>query len=163
MKNKKAAGPSAGVAEILKAVPDICCKIIVGLTDTIILMGKVPEDWSDSIIVSLFKGKADALDLSRCRGRKLTDHVLKVIERLIKDIIQGTVIISETQFGLFLVEEQQMQFLFLVSFKRSILQNTRNCMWHLLIWKSPSPSASRGTVVGSSCHWGTRIVIASHV
>ena len=35
MKNDKAAGPSDVVAEMLKALNDICCKIIVDLINTI--------------------------------------------------------------------------------------------------------------------------------
>ena len=40
---------------------------------------KTYKDWSDSITVSLFKGKEDVLDRSNYRGLKLTDLVLKVI------------------------------------------------------------------------------------
>ena len=61
MKNGKAVGPSGVPAEMLKATPDICCEIIAYLMNAIILEGKVPADWSDSIIVSLFKEKGDAL------------------------------------------------------------------------------------------------------
>ena len=87
MKNGKAAGPSGVVAEILKAAPNICCKIIADLMNAIIREGKVPADWSNSIIVSLFKGKGDALDRNNYCGLKLTDHVLKVIERVVENII----------------------------------------------------------------------------
>ena len=59
---------------------------------------KVPADWSASIIVSLFKGKGDALDLNNYSGLKLTDHVLKVIERVVENIICKTLHINEMQF-----------------------------------------------------------------
>ena len=59
MKNGKAAGPSGAVAEMLTAVPDICSKTIADLINTIIREGKIPADWSDSIFVSLSKGKRD--------------------------------------------------------------------------------------------------------
>ena len=59
MKNGKAAGRSGGVAEMLAAVPDIRSKIIADLMNTIIREGKIPADWSDSIFVSLSKGKGD--------------------------------------------------------------------------------------------------------
>ena len=49
------------------------------------------NDWSDSIIVSLLKGKGDALDQNNYRGLKLTDHVLKVIERVVENMIRETV------------------------------------------------------------------------
>ena len=60
MKNGKATGNVA--AKMLKAAPDICSKIITNLMNAIIRGGKVPADWSDSIIVSLFKGNVDPLD-----------------------------------------------------------------------------------------------------
>ena len=88
--------PDPGVpAEMLKATPNICCEITADLMNDIVLEGKVPADWSDSIIVSLLKGKADALD----RGLKLTDHVLKIIERVVENILCGTVNTDEMKFG----------------------------------------------------------------
>ena len=75
--DRKAAGPSSVVAEMVKAPPNICCTIIAYLMNIIISEEKVPADCSDSIIM-LFKGKGDALDWSNYRGLKLTDHVLKV-------------------------------------------------------------------------------------
>ena len=62
MRNGKAAEPSGVIAEMLKTALDICCKIIADLMNAIKLEAKVPADWSDNIIVSLFKGKGDALD-----------------------------------------------------------------------------------------------------
>ena len=44
MKNGKAAGPSGVVAEMLKAAPDICSKIIADLMNAIIRDVKVPAD-----------------------------------------------------------------------------------------------------------------------
>ena len=99
MKNRKAAGPSGVVAEMLKDAPDISCKIIADLMNTIIREGNVPADWSDNIIVSLFKGKRDALDWNNYRGLKLTDHVLKVIESVVENIIRETINIDDMQFG----------------------------------------------------------------
>ena len=101
MKNRKAAGTSGVVAEMLKDAPDISCKIIADLMNTIIREGKVPADWSDNIIVSLFKGKRDALDRNSYRGLKLTDHVLKVIERVVENIIRETINFDDMQFGFF--------------------------------------------------------------
>ena len=68
MKNGKAARPSGVAAEILKAAPDICLKIIADLMNAIIREAKVPADWSDNIIVNLFKGKRDALGRNNYRG-----------------------------------------------------------------------------------------------
>ena len=62
MTNVKMTGPSVIVVEMLKAPPDICCKTIADLMNTIIFEGKAPADLTDSIIVGLFKGKGNALD-----------------------------------------------------------------------------------------------------
>ena len=98
-KNGKLAGPSGFAAEMLKAAPDICSKIIADWINAIMLDGKVPADRSNRIIVSLFKGKGDALNQSNYRGLKFTDHVLKVIEIVVEGIICGTINIGQMQFG----------------------------------------------------------------
>ena len=114
MKNGKATGPS-GVAEMLKAAPDICCRIIANVMNAIILKGKVPADWSGSI------RKGNALDRNSCHGLKLTDHVLKVIERVVENIIRDTVNTDEMQFsfcpgrvttdGIFILRQLQEKYL----------------------------------------------------
>ena len=40
----------------------------------IVSEGNVPNDWSESIIVNLFKGKGDALEPGNYRGLKLLDQ-----------------------------------------------------------------------------------------
>ena len=60
--------------------------------------GKVPADWSNSIVVSLFKGKGDALDHKDYCELKLTDHILKVIERVVENIHE-TINIDEMLLG----------------------------------------------------------------
>ena len=99
MKNRKVDGPSGVFAEMLKASLYICSKIIADLMNAIVREGKVPVDWSDTIIVSFFKGKRDGLDRNNYRGLKLTDRVLKVIEKVVANIIHETVNIDERQFG----------------------------------------------------------------
>ena len=110
---------------MLKAARDIFCKIITNLTNVIILEGKVLTDWSGSIIV---KGKEDALYWSNYCGLKLSDHVLKVIERVVEDIIGDTVNTDEMQFGFYPAQCTTDAILFLDSFKKSISQNTENCI-----------------------------------
>ena len=36
----------------------------------------MPSEWDDSFIISLFKGKGEALDRANYQGLKLTEHVL---------------------------------------------------------------------------------------
>ena len=45
--------------------------------------GKIPEDWSRSWMVNVYKGKGDALACGSYRGIKLLEHAMKVLERVI--------------------------------------------------------------------------------
>ena len=56
--------------------------MISDLTIAIIRDGKVPADWEQSFLVSIYKGKGDALDRGNYRGLKLTKQAMIVIERL---------------------------------------------------------------------------------
>ncbi|RUS73531.1 hypothetical protein EGW08_018716 [Elysia chlorotica] len=99
MKSGKAAGPSGIVVEMIKAAGDTGASMIHDLTDAIIRDGKVPSDWEQSFIVCLYKGKGDALDRGNYRGLKLTEQVMKVLERIVDSLIRQVVSIDEFQFG----------------------------------------------------------------
>ena len=99
MKLGKAPGPSGVVTEMLKASSDVCSEMIANLTNSIIRDNKIPSEWNDSIIISLYKGKGEALDRGNYRGLKLTEHILKVMEHIIEDFIRNIVNIDDMQFG----------------------------------------------------------------
>ena len=92
MKNGKVAGPSEIVVKMLKAAPDVCCKIIADLMNAIVHEENVLADCSDNIIVSLFKGKGDALDWSNYCGLKVADLVLKVLKKRLKTYMRPLII-----------------------------------------------------------------------
>ena len=52
-----------------------------------------------SFIFSIFKGKGEAIDRGNYRGLKLTEHVLKVVERITEAIIHDVVNVDDMQFG----------------------------------------------------------------
>ena len=121
MKLGKSPGPSNVIAEMLKASPDQCSQLIADLINTIVKEGKVPEEWNNSYIVSLFKGKGSALDRGNLCGLKLIDQVLKAVERVIEKIIRECIAIDDMQFGfmpgrgttyaIFIVRQLQEKFL----------------------------------------------------
>ena len=43
----------------------------------------IPEDWSRSWMVNVYKGKGDALTCGSYRGTKLLEHAMEVLERVI--------------------------------------------------------------------------------
>ena len=65
----------------------------------IIRDGKVPFAWEQSFIVCLYKGKGDALEKGNYRGLKLTEQVMRVLERIVDGLIRQMVSINDSQFG----------------------------------------------------------------
>ena len=55
--------------------------------------------WEQSFIVCLYKGKGDALERGNYRGLKLTEQVMKVLERIVDGLIRQVVSIDDSQFG----------------------------------------------------------------
>ena len=80
---------------ICKTIKVFCHTLVKNMLPERFFLKKTYKDWSDSITVSLFKGKEDVLDRSNYRGLKLTDLVLKVIERVVENIIRATVNIDK--------------------------------------------------------------------
>ena len=52
-----------------------------------------------SYILILFKGEGDALDRGNYRGLKLTEHAMKVMERIVDGLIREMIVIDEMQFA----------------------------------------------------------------
>ena len=95
----KAAGPSGIVAEMLKAAGSSGASMIRDLIEDIIFENRIPSEWQESHIVSVYKGKGDALNRSNYRGLKLIDQVMKVLERVVESFIRQRVVINDMQCG----------------------------------------------------------------
>ena len=101
MKQGKSAGPTGVVAEMLNLQ-------VAGKTDTLWMTdmcnavmkdSKVPEDWSRSWMVNVYKGKGDALICGSYRGIKLLKHAMKVLKRVIEGRLRKIVRIDSMQFA----------------------------------------------------------------
>ena len=99
MKAGKAPGPSGIVVEMIQAASDMGASMIRDLAAANIRDGKVPSDWEQSFIVCLYKGKGDALERGNYHGLKLTEQVMKVLERIVDGFIRKMVSIDNSQFG----------------------------------------------------------------
>ena len=73
--------------------------MIRDLTAAVICDGKVPSDLEQSFIVCLYKGKEDELERGNYWGLKLTEQVMKVLERIVDGLIRQLVSIDCSQFG----------------------------------------------------------------
>ena len=98
-KNCKAAGPSGVVSDMLKASDSAGVQWVTDLCNAIVRDGAIPSDWRKSLMVNVYKGKGDALECGSYRGIKLTDHVMKVLERVIEKRVRNIVDIDDMQFG----------------------------------------------------------------
>ena len=97
MKAGKALGPSGIEVKMIRAAGNMGASMIVAAA--IICDGKVPSDWEQSFIVCLYKSKGDALERGNYRGLKLTEQVMKVLERIVDGLIRQVVSIDDSQFG----------------------------------------------------------------
>ena len=117
----KAAGPSGLVSEMLTASGEAGVLWTVDVFNAIVREGKIPADWRRSWMVSIYKGRGDALECGSYRGIKLLDQVMKVFERVMEQKIRNMVTIDEMQFGfrpgsgttdaIFIVRQIQEKFL----------------------------------------------------
>ena len=87
MKAGKAPGPSGIVVEMILAAGDMGPSMIRDLPAAIIRDGKVPSDWEQNFIVCLYKGKGEALERDNYCGLKLTEQVMKILERIVNGLI----------------------------------------------------------------------------
>ena len=99
MKMGKATGPSGVVLEMLKAAGGDGVTWMTELFNQIISDGKIPVEWRKSWVVTVYKGKGDALDCGSYRGIKLLEHAMKVFERVIEKRVRAIVKLDEMQFG----------------------------------------------------------------
>ncbi|XP_056006898.1 uncharacterized protein LOC130050697 [Ostrea edulis] len=95
----EAAGPSGIVVEMIRAAGDTGVSMIRDLASSIVRDDKVTTDWEQCFIVCLYNGKCGALDRGNYRGLKLTEQVIKVLERIVESLIRQLVTIDDSQFG----------------------------------------------------------------
>ena len=99
MKNGKVAGSSKIVSEMLKAAGDQDIEWLCELCNAIIVEREIPEDWKQTILLPIFKGKGAPLECGSYSAIKLLDPGMKVLERVLEKRIREQVNIDDMQFG----------------------------------------------------------------
>ena len=82
MKVGKAAGPSKLSVELIVASGEIGIGAMVELCQGVLDGRGMPDDWAQSIVVLIFKGKGDAMSCMAYRGVKLLEHAMKIAEKV---------------------------------------------------------------------------------
>jgi len=57
------------------------------------------QEWKNSIVVLIFKGKGDPMNCGSYRGVKLLEHAIKIVERILEKRIRAIVKLDTMQFG----------------------------------------------------------------
>ena len=83
MKNGKASGPTKIVKEHLAASPH-GRQVILQIANEILDRKDMPHDWRAITVVPIYKKKGSVMDCASYRGVKLSDHGIKVVERLLE-------------------------------------------------------------------------------
>ena len=99
MKNGKTTGPNLIPVEVWKALGEEGVDILYDLMVKILEQEKIPEEWRESILIPIFKGKGDVQDCSNYGGIKLMSHTLKILERMMDGRLREEVEIWREQLG----------------------------------------------------------------
>jgi len=99
MRKNKAPGLSGITVEVMKVDEGLSEEWLTDLCNCIIDEGQMPQDWKNSILVPLYKGKGDPLECGSYRGIKLLEQAMKVVERVLEQRIRQQVDIDNMQFG----------------------------------------------------------------
>ncbi|VFQ96540.1 unnamed protein product [Cuscuta campestris] len=98
MRNGRALGPDEIPMEFWKHAGRGGWVWLTKLFNVIFRTARMPDEWRESLLVPLFKGKGDIQSCENYRGIKLLSHTTKVWERVIEYRERKGVCISENQF-----------------------------------------------------------------
>ncbi|VFQ71410.1 unnamed protein product [Cuscuta campestris] len=99
MRSGRALGPDEIPVEFWKHAGRGAWVWLTKLFNVILRTARMPDEWRESLLVPLFKGKGDIQSCENYRGIKLLSHTMKVWERIIEYRVRKGVCISENQFG----------------------------------------------------------------
>ncbi|VFQ78098.1 unnamed protein product [Cuscuta campestris] len=97
MHNGRAVGPDEIPVEFWKHAGRDAWVWLTKHFNVILRTAWMPDEWRESLLVPLFKGKGDIQSCENYRGIKLLSHTMKVWERVIEYRVRKEVCISENQ------------------------------------------------------------------
>ena len=99
MKTGKAAGPSGMSVEMISASGEIGIGVMIEMCQRVFDGGGMPDEWTLSVVVPIFKGKGDSMSCGAYRGVKLLEHGMKIMERVLENRLRKIVRVDGMQFG----------------------------------------------------------------
>ena len=73
-------------------------QVILQIADEILDGKDMPHDWRTSTVVPIYKKKGSVMDCASYRGVKLSEHGIKVVERLLEKRLRRSVKFYQMQF-----------------------------------------------------------------
>ena len=98
MKIGKTSGPSGVALEKFEGSEDKCLKSLTNIFNDILFKDKLPEEWTLSSFVLIFKGKGDPLNPNSYRGIKLLEQAFKLYEKILDGRVRKVVDINKMQY-----------------------------------------------------------------
>ena len=83
MKNGKAARLSGMMSDLLKFAGVMGVMELLRVFQGIMGEEHAPDEWRNSLTISIYKGNGDALQCGKYRGLRLLEHGMKVWERVL--------------------------------------------------------------------------------
>ena len=74
-------------------------KVFTRLFNRLLMGERMPEEWRRSVLIPIYKNKADAQCCGNYRGIKLMSHTMKIWERIIEARLRDRVEINKQQYG----------------------------------------------------------------
>jgi hypothetical protein len=113
MKGGKAMGPDGIPIEVWRGFGDIAIVWLTKLFNLIFRTNKMPEEWKQSILVTILKNKGDVQSCTNYRGIKPMGHTIKLWERVIEHRLRQMTSVTKKLFG-FMPERSTTKAIFLL-------------------------------------------------
>ena len=92
---------------------------------------KIPEEWRESILIPIFKGKGDVQDCSNYRGIKVMSHTLKILERMMDGRLREEVEIGREQLGFMKGRGTTDGIFCLRQLMEKFRESKETCIWYI--------------------------------
>ena len=95
MKKGKTVGPDELPVEVWKCMGKMGISFLTRLFNRLLMGERMPEEWTRSVLIPIYKNKGDTRCYGNYRGIKLMSHTMKVWERIIEARLRDNVEISK--------------------------------------------------------------------
>ena len=119
--------------ELLSASEDVCAEEMTAVCRTVVADGRAPDDWKNSSIVPLYKGKGDARLCCKHRGIKLLEHEMKVYEKVVEARLRDILQIDGCQFG-FMKGRSTIDAIYIVIQVQEKYREKRKKLFHVSVY-----------------------------